>query len=513
MKELDVCVKIMIGDNMKKVILCIMDGIGIRKEDHGNAVRVANTKNLDMLLEKYPHSLLEASGNMVGLPEGQMGNSEVGHTNIGAGRIVYQPLELISKKIESKEIYDNENINEVINHVKENNSRLHLLGLLSDGGVHSHIDHLFGLLDMCKEKGIKDIYIHVFTDGRDTPVDSGIKYIEKLQKKLEELGIGKIASISGRYYSMDRDNNWDRIRKTYDVIVNGLGKTYNDPIKYMEESYKKEVTDEFIKPILVDKDGIIKNNDGLIVFNFRPDRLRELFKTISNKEFNEFPHKTFKNTKLVTMMPVSNEVICKNAYEHQRLNNTLGEYISEKGLKQLRIAETEKYAHVTYFFDGGLEKKLNGCDRILIPSPKVATYDLKPEMSAYEIIEKLFHIMDNYDFIVLNFANGDMVGHTGNFDATVKAVEVVDECVGMIYAKSLEKDFTLVITADHGNSDYMLDENNNIITSHSTSLVPFIITNTSYKLNNGKLADIAPTILDIMDIPVPFEMTGDSLIK
>ena len=508
-----VCVKIIIGDAMKMVILCIMDGIGIRKEDHGNAVRVANTRNLDMLIEKYPRSLLEASGNAVGLPKGQMGNSEVGHTNIGAGRIVYQPLELISNMIKNKKLYDNENINEVINHVKENNSRLHLLGLLSDGGVHSHIEHLFGILDMCKEKNIKDIYIHVFTDGRDTLPNSGIDFVKQLQQKLDKLEFGKIASISGRYYAMDRDNNWDRIRKCYDVVVNGLGKTYKDPIEYMKESYDKDITDEFIKPMAIDKKGMIKNNDGLLVFNFRPDRLRELFKVISNKEFKEFPHKTFKNIKLVTMMPVSDEVICKTAYNNQELNNTLGEYLSNKGIKQLRIAETEKYAHVTYFFDGGIEKNLINCERILIPSPKVATYDLKPEMSAYEITDKLFKEMDKYDFIVMNFANGDMVGHTGVFDATVKAVEVVDECVGMIYNKSLEEDFTLVITADHGNSEYMLDENDNIITSHSTSLVPFIITDTNYKLKNGKLADIAPTILDIMGIEIPTEMTGESLIK
>ena len=498
---------------MKKVILCIMDGIGIRKEDHGNAVRVANTRNLDMLIEKYPRSLLEASGNAVGLPKGQMGNSEVGHTNIGAGRIVYQPLELISNMIKNKKLYDNENINEVINHVKENNSRLHLLGLLSDGGVHSHINHLFGILDMCKEKNIKDIYIHIFTDGRDTLPNSGIDFVKQLQQKLDKLEFGKIASISGRYYAMDRDNNWDRIRKCYDVVVNGLGKTYKDPIEYMKESYDKDITDEFIKPIVIDKKGMIKNNDGLLVFNFRPDRLRELFKVISNKEFKEFPHKTFKNIKLVTMMPVSDEVICKTAYNNQELNNTLGEYLSNKGIKQLRIGETEKYAHVTYFFDGGIEKNLINCERILIPSPKVATYDLKPEMSAYEITDKLFKEIDKYDFIVMNFANGDMVGHTGVFDATVKAVEVVDECVGMIYNKSLEEDFTLVITADHGNSEYMLDENDNIITSHSTSLVPFIITDTNYKLKNGKLADIAPTILDIMGIEIPTEMTGESLIK
>ena len=498
---------------MKKVLLCIMDGVGIRKEDHGNAVRKADTKNLDGLLLKYPHSLLQASGEPVGLPDGQMGNSEVGHMNIGAGRIVYQPLELISKEIRSKKLYDNENLNQIINHVKSNNSKLHLLGLLSDGGIHSHIDHLFGLLDMCKELDMKDVYIHVFTDGRDTLPTLGVTFIKELQKKLDTLGFGKIASISGRYYSMDRDNNWDRIRKSYDVIVNGLGKVIKDPIKYMEDSYKKEVTDEFIKPILLDKAGIISNNDGIIVFNYRPDRLRELFKVITNKDFNEFPHKTFKNIKLVTMMPVSDEVICKNAFLHQKLNNTLGEYLSNKGVKQLRIAETEKYAHVTYFFDGGIEKKLKDCDRILIPSPKVATYDLKPEMSAYEITDKLLSIMSNYDVVILNFANGDMVGHTGVFDATVKAVEVVDECVGKLYKKCQELGYTLIVTADHGNSDYMLDDNDNVITSHSVFPVPFIITDDKYKLKNGKLADIAPTLLDIMGIEIPSDMTGESLVR
>ncbi len=498
---------------MKRVVLCIMDGVGIRDTKHGNAVESADTKNLDYLFDNYPHSLLHASGTLVGLPPGQMGNSEVGHINIGAGRIVYQPLELISNSIKNKEIYDNENINSVINHVKENNSKLHLLGLLSDGGIHSHINHLFGILDMLKEKDVKDIYIHVFTDGRDTSPTSGINYIKMLQDKLNEINIGKIATVSGRYYSMDRDNNWDRIRKSYDVIVNGLGRVNSNVIEYMEESYKNDVTDEFIKPMLINKNGIISNNDGLLVFNFRPDRLRELFKTITNPEFNEFSHKTFRNIKLVTMMPVSDEVICTNAFNHQKLNNTLGEYLSTKGIKQLRIAETEKYAHVTYFFDGGVEKELDNCDRILIPSPKVSTYDLKPEMSAYEITDKLLSIIDKYDLVILNFANGDMVGHTGDFDATVKAVEVVDECVGKIYNKVQELNGTLIVTADHGNSDYMLDNEDNVVTSHSTSLVPFIITDNNIKLRYGKLADIAPTILDLMKIELPSDMTGESLIK
>ena len=498
---------------MKKIILCIMDGVGIREEKYGNAVKSANTQNLDYLFNTYPHSLLHASGTLVGLPEGQMGNSEVGHTNIGAGRIVYQPLELISNSIRNKEINDNENINSVINHVKENNSRLHLLGLLSDGGIHSHINHLFGLLDMIKDKGVNEVYIHVFTDGRDTSPVSGVNYIKKLQNKLNDINIGKIATVSGRYYSMDRDNNWDRIRKSYDVLVNGLGKINPNIMEYMEASYKNDITDEFIKPMLIDKNGIIRENDGLLVFNFRPDRLRELFKTVTNPDFNEFPHKTFKNIKLVTMMPVSDEVICTNAFSHQKLDNTLGEYLSTKGIKQLRIAETEKYAHVTYFFDGGVEKDLKDCDRILIPSPKVATYDLKPEMSAYEITDKLLNIIDKYDLVILNFANGDMVGHTGDFDATVKAVEVVDECVGKIYKKIKELNGLLLVTADHGNSDYMLDEEGNVVTSHSTSLVPFIITDKNIKLKDGKLADIAPTILDLMDITIPNDMNGESLIK
>lgn len=498
---------------MEKVLLCIMDGIGIRKESNGNAVKEAKTDNLNSLLDKYPHTLLEASGIDVGLPKGQMGNSEVGHTNIGAGRICIQPQTLISNEIESKDIYDNEVINKAIEHSIKNNSKLHLLGLLSDGGVHSHIDHLFGLLEMLKEKNVKNVYIHVFTDGRDTDTHSGIIYINRLKEKLDELKIGTIASISGRYYAMDRDNNWDRIRKCYDVIVNGLGRIKEDCSKYVLESYDKNITDEFIKPMLICKEGIISNNDALITFNYRPDRLRELFKSITNPLFSEFPHKKFKNIYLATMMPVSDEVICEYAYSKLDLTNTLGEYLDSLDIKQLRIAETEKYAHVTYFFDGGMEKKFKHCDKILIPSPKVATYDLKPSMSAYEITDRLLSVIDNYDFTVLNFANGDMVGHTGNFNATKEAVEVVDNCIGKIYNVCNKKGITMVITADHGNSDYMLDDHNNIITSHSTSLVPLIITKENLKLKKGNLSNIAPTILDIMNIDKPADMTSDSLIK
>ena len=493
---------------MKKVLLCIMDGVGIRKEKHGNAVYSAKTDNLNNLLDLYPHTLLDASGKDVGLPEGQMGNSEVGHTNIGAGRIVYQPLTYINNQM--NDFINNQAFNDIFNHIKTNKSKLHILGLLSDGGVHSHINHLYKLLDIVKQFCIDNVYLHIFTDGRDTSPTSAVNYIKDLKEKYPDISI---ASISGRYYAMDRDNNWDRTRKCFDVIVNGLGKTKKDPIKYLEDSYNKGITDEFIKPMLFDKQGIISNNDGLITFNFRPDRLRQIFKSITNPSFNEFPHKKFKNVKLVTMMPVSDEVICKNAFNKQILNNTLGEYISSLGYRQLRIAETEKYAHVTYFFDGGMNKDLDNCDKVLIPSPKVVTYDLKPEMSAYKITDKLLSIIDNYDFTVLNFANGDMVGHTGVFDATVKAVEVVDECIGKLYQHCNTNNITMIITADHGNSEYMLDDDNNIITSHTTSKVPLIITDKKYKLKKGKLSNIAPTILEIMNIDKPIDMLEDSLIK
>lgn len=502
-----------LGDDMKPLVLCIMDGVGEREEVHGNAVLAASTPNLDKLKKRYGFSLLEASGSKVGLPDGQMGNSEVGHTNIGAGRIVYQPLQLITENIKNGDILKNKNLLEVINHTKTYNSKLHIMGLLSDGGIHSHIEHLMGIIDMCVNEKIDNIYFHLFLDGRDTLPDVASKYVEQLDKKIKEINMGTTVSVSGRYYAMDRDDNWDRIKKSYDAIVLGIGEEYSTVKEAIDSNYERGIYDEFIVPAIIDKSGVVSDNDGIIVFNYRPDRLRCLFTALTNPSFNGFERKLLNNIKLVTMMPVSNTVICTNAFELQKLNNTLGDYLSLNGLKQLRIAETEKYAHVTYFFDGGVDKEIPNCDRILIPSPKVATYDLKPEMSAYLITDKLLSEIDSYDVVILNYANGDMVGHTGVFDATVRAVEVVDECIGRLYDKVMELGGTLIITADHGNSDYMLDDDNNIITSHSTSLVPFIITRDNIKLKNGKLGDIAPTMLRLLDLKVPEDMSGEVLLN
>ena len=497
---------------MKPVLLCILDGVGINNNDYGNAFKNAKKPNFDYLWNNYPHSLLEASGLDVGLPIGQMGNSEVGHLNIGAGRVVYQPLQLINNKIKDKTFFENENILKVINHVKKNNSKLHVFGLLSDGGIHSHIDHLFELLNLIKKNNIDKLYLHMFLDGRDTLPNVALNYLDLLDSKLKELNIGSIATLSGRYYSMDRDNRFDRLKKAYDAIVYAEGEKYNSYQECIEFNYKKDITDEFIIPAIIDSNGKVEDNDGLLVFNFRPDRLRELFSSLTNPSFKGFSTKKINNLELTTMFPVSDEVICNHAFELDKLTNGMGEYISKLNLRQLRIAETEKYAHVTYFFNGGLDCNLKNCDQVLIPSPKVATYDLNPEMSALEITDNLTKKMANYDFIVLNFANGDMVGHTGNYEATIKAIETVDNCLGKIIKKIDEINGLLVLTADHGNSDMMLNDGK-IITSHSTSPVPFIITDKTKELKNGKLADIAPTILKLMNLDIPKEMTGDILIK
>ena len=497
----------------KPVILTILDGYGLREEEHGNAVKLANNKVFNMLWEKYPHTQLEASGQQVGLPKGQMGNSEVGHMNIGAGRIVYQPLELINKSIEDKDFFENEELLKVMNHTKKNNSKLHIMGLISDGGVHSHIDHLMAILDMCKEQKIEKVYLHLFTDGRDVLPKSAYTYISKVEEKLEQIGIGSIATIGGRYYGMDRDNNYDRLKVGYDAIVNGLGETSLSIKEYIEDSYSKEIIDEFFVPTVFDKNGRLEENDGLIVFNFRKDRLREILTAITNKNFNDMAVTKFNNVQTVTMMPVVESVIAEHAFDDPKLTNILGEYIEKQGKSQLRIAETEKYAHVTFFFDGGKEVDYKNEKKILIPSPKVATYDLKPEMSAYQVSDELLNELGNYDLIILNFANGDMVGHTGVLEAAIKAVESVDVCLGKLYDKVKELDGVMIITADHGNCEEMLDEDNNVLTAHTTNPVPFIVTKENISLVPGKLGDIAPTILELMNIEKPVEMTGNSLIK
>lgn len=480
---------------MKPVLLCILDGVGIREEKLGNAFKNANTPNFDFLWENYPHTVLNASEEYVGLPKGQMGNSEVGHTNIGAGRIVYQSLELINKSFKNHEIDNNEKLLEIFSYVKKNNKKLHIMGLTSDGGIHSHIDHLNGIISIAQKHGLEDkIFIHAITDGRDTLYNSSYSYIEKLKSQ-------NIASISGRYYAMDRDKRYERTNLYFDTIT-GNNITNMSIKDYINNSYANNETDEFIKPALFIKDGKIEKDDALIWINFRPDRAIQIVNKIISY-----------GTKVLTMMKINNEISAPYLFSHEKIKNALGEYLSNLGYTQARIAETEKYAHVTYFFDGGETLHLKGCDQILIPSPKVATYDLKPEMSAYEITDTLLTKIDNYDFIILNFANGDMVGHTGNYEKTIEAVEHVDICLGKIINKINEKHGLLIITADHGNCDYMFDKEGNIITSHSLSVVPFIVMKKDLTLTNGNLSDIASTILELCNIDIPKEMTGKSLIK
>ena len=497
---------------MKPLLLCIMDGCGIKDSDYGNAFKQAKTPNFDYLLKTYPNCKIDASGKSVGLPDGQMGNSEVGHMNIGAGRVVYQPLQMINNAIDDKSFFENKEIQNVINHTKKNNSKLHIIGLISDGGVHSHINHLITTLEMCKKNSIKNLYLHLFTDGRDVEPTSAYRYIKVIEEKLQELGIGKIATIGGRYYGMDRDNNYDRLIKAYDVIVNKKGPKHNSIEKFIEESYQEGITDEFLIPTIFTEDGNIEENDGIIAFNFRKDRLRELFTALTNPSFNDMDVIKFKNVKTVTMMPVVESVIAPHAFSDPNLKNILGSYLAKNNLSQLRIAETEKYAHVTFFFDGGKEEDYPKENKILIPSPKVATYDLKPEMSCYEVTDALLPELENYDVIILNFANGDMVGHTGVLEAAIKAVEAVDYNLGRIYKKIKELGGVMIVTADHGNCEEMLDENGNVLTAHTINLVHLIVTQEGIELNDGKLGDIAPTILDLLNLDVPEEMTGKSLI-
>lgn len=493
---------------MKKVLLCVLDGVGLSKIKDGNALINANKPNIDYLMKEYPNKGINASGTFVGLPDGQMGNSEVGHLTIGAGRIIYQSLELINRAIKDESFYSNESFLNAIRHAKENNSKLHIMGLLSDGGVHSHINHIKALLKLCKKEDFSNVYFHIFTDGRDTFKESSISYIDDLNNEINELGIGKICTISGRYYAMDRDKRWDRIKKCYDVIVNNTGNKCDDYKKYITDSYEKGITDEFIEPVIIDESGKIEENDSIIWANFRPDRAIQILRSLVDPNFDGFNRKIFNNLYLTTMMYVSDDVKSDIAFKKEIIDNTLGIYLSKLGKKQLRIAETEKYAHVTYFFDGGRDLDLNLCDRVLIPSPKVATYDLKPEMSAREITSNLLEKMDNnYDFIFLNFANGDMVGHTGNYDMTKKAIETIDEMIGKLYKKCVEDEYLFIITADHGNAEEMIDENGNVVTSHTTNLVPFIVTDKNLNIDNvNKLSDIAPFVLNYMNLNLPDEM-------
>ena len=498
---------------MKKVLLTIIDGFGYREEEKGNAVIKANPKNIISLWNKYPHTTLEASGEAVGLPKGQMGNSEVGHLNIGAGRVVDQPLMQINHAIEDGSFFKNEVLLDVINHCKKNNSDLHLFCLLSDGGIHSHINHLFAVLELCKKEYFANVYVHAFLDGRDTLPNVALKYLDELDAKIKELGIGKLRDVSGRYYSMDRERMWNLTKEYYDLLVHNEGEKISSYKDYINSSYEKGVMDEFIVPARLMDEGNLKENDGMIMVNFRPDRITQLFTAITNKEFKEFPRVDFKNTKLVTMMMPEHTVISTPAFPPMHLTNTLGEYAASKGLKVLRIAEASKYPHVTYFFDGGEEKDLPNTDKIIVPRKDVATYDLYPKMSAYEVADKLIGTMEKYDLIILNFANCDMVGHTGKFDKVEEAVRAVDENIKRLYDTATKEGFTMFITADHGNAEIMIDDKDEIITSHTTSPVPFIITdNNIKKINSGKLGDIAPTILDYMGLDIPVEMTGNRLI-
>src|SRR6056297_494546 len=501
--------------NKRTSILMILDGWGIGRDYEGNAILRANTSNFDRLIKKYPNTQIRTSGLDVGLPKGQMGNSEVGHMNIGSGRIVYQEFTRITKAIEDGSIESNQKINKAFNNAKENNSKLHFFGLLSDGGVHSFNGHLYSLINTAKKKGVDKVCIHCFTDGRDVSPTSGINFIKELQEKIKEIGIGNIATISGRYYAMDRDNRYERTQKAYEAMTQGIGVENSDPVDAVKKSYEKDVTDEFIKPVVVSKECMVEDKDSVIFYNFRPDRARQITRAFVDDDFDKFERKKLDLT-YITMTQYDKTI--KNidiALEPQELKNTFGEYLSKQGKKQLRIAENEKYAHDTFFFNGGVEEPYKGEERVLVPSPKVATYDLQPEMSAYKVKDKLLEELkkDYLDFVIINFANPDMVGHTGDIDAAIKAVETVDECLGEIVDYVEKHNHTMLVTADHGNAEEMLLEGE-VMTAHSNSKVPCIlISSKKHTLKEGRLADIAPTILDLMKIDKPEEMTGESLIK
>ena len=496
--------------------LIIMDGYGLRDAIEGNAVHKARTPNLDQLWAEHPHTTLSASGLDVGLPEGQMGNSEVGHTNIGAGRVVFQDLPRITLDIKEGRFFQKEAYIGAMDACKEKGTALHLYGLLSDGGVHSHIEHLFALLRMAKERGLTKVYVHCFLDGRDVAPTSGKGFVARLQDYVTELGLGKIATVMGRYYAMDRDNRWERVERAYAAMVYGEASFESDPVAAVQKSYDAEITDEFMEPVICCENAQISKGDSIIFFNFRPDRAREITRTLVDPEFDGFERKKgffpvqyVCTTEYDATMP--NVTV---AYPREKLSNIFGEYISNLGLTQLRIAETEKYAHVTFFFNGGVEQTFPGEDRCLIASPKVPTYDLKPDMSAREVADEAVKRIESgeYDVVILNFANCDMVGHTGIFEAARLAVETVDECVAKVVEATSKMGGISIITADHGNAEQMTDEEGKPFTAHTTNLVPFILIGVDVKLREGRLADIAPTMLDLMGLSKPLEMTGETLI-
>lgn len=507
----------------KPVALIILDGFALRDETTGNAVAQANKPNFDRYWSRYPHTTLTASGEAVGLPQGQMGNSEVGHLNIGAGRIVYQDLTRITKAIQDGEFEQNEVLLQALRHVKKSGNKLHITGLLSDGGVHSHIDHLFALLELAKKEGLDQVYVHPFLDGRDVAPDSAKGYMQQLLDKMKAIGIGRVATVQGRYYAMDRDRRWDRVEKCYRAMVYGEGPEFEDPIKAIEASYAQETYDEFVVPSVIKKangDVVakIESEDAVICFNFRPDRAIQLSEALTRHDFDGFDRGSHmpKNLNYVCMTTYSETVRGHVAFSPKDLRNTLGEVIAKHGKTQLRTAETEKYPHVTFFFSGGKDEKYEGETRVLINSPKVATYDLKPEMSAYELAESTVKEIESgkHDAIILNFANPDMVGHSGKLEPTIKAVEATDECLGKVVDAVLAQGGVAVITADHGNADIIVDENGNPHTAHTTNPVPFIITDEKVELRDGGiLADIAPTLLELMQIEQPLEMSGKSILK
>ena len=517
---------------MKKIpyAIIIMDGYGLAPSGAGNAITIDGSKNVNELIKNYPSATLGASGLSVGLPQGQMGNSEVGHLNMGAGRIVYQDLTKITKAIEDGDFFENPALLKAVENAKQNGKKLHLYGLLSNGGVHSHLTHVFALLKLAKKAGLEEVFVHCFMDGRDVSPTSGAGFIRDLQTEMKEVGIGKVASVCGRYYAMDRDNNWDRVEKAYDMLTLGEGEKTDDPAATVEKSYENGITDEFLKPIKVYENGkpvgLLEEGDSVICFNFRPDRAREITRAVSQKVFTVPKGNAF-NRKTGWLHPV---YVCFTVYDaafddvdiafpKTVLNNTLGEYLAKLGKKQLRIAETEKYAHVTFFFNGGVEAPNEGEVRDLIPSPKVATYELQPEMSAFEVTAKVLEELESgeFDVMILNFANCDMVGHTGVIPAAVKAVHTVDECVKKVVDKILSMGGAALLTADHGNADKLLSEDGSPFTAHTTNPVPVVLVSEKYKKaslrKDGILADLAPTLLTVMGVPVPKEMTGKSLIK